>query len=198
MEKDNFLLKEYDAATQLTYHVDELRSKLTGFFMTLGSIVAAAFTYLVKLEVGDNNMVKNAVLINILVLLSSIIGTIVILIVAKLRSAQLEHFRIVNNIREYFLNNDKNLWNIVELSLQTLPKPNRHSGTYFWVLLILIITSYYYSLAIYIFVFRVINITIKKNYLGYLLTILTFIISLFIHDNIYIKLAKPPNKRKYE
>ena len=197
MDKENFLIKEYDSATKLTYHVDELRSKLTGFFITLGGLAAAAFTYILKSDTAKDGSLNSPMLVNIFILLSSFVGTIVILIVARLRSVQLEHFRIVNNIRDHFLKKDKELWNVVELSAETLPRPNRHSGSYFWLLLILLITSYYFFLASYIFIFYVLSIPILKSWIGYSITILVFILTMYFHDKIYIKLARPPDRRIY-
>ncbi len=49
-KEEEFLLKEYDAAQQLTYHVDELRGKLTQFFLIFTGFATAALTLLVKGE----------------------------------------------------------------------------------------------------------------------------------------------------
>ena len=39
--EEEFLLRDYDSAVKLTYHVDEMRSRLVNYFLAIGSIISA-------------------------------------------------------------------------------------------------------------------------------------------------------------
>ena len=102
-KEEKFLLKEYDAAQQLTYHVDELRSKLTQFFLIFTGFATAALTLLVKGEAKTTVFEKPEGAVALLVLVAALLGSAFVSIIARLRHSQIEHFRITNNIRTYFL-----------------------------------------------------------------------------------------------
>jgi hypothetical protein len=63
----------------------------------------------------------------------------------------------MNNVREHFLGDDPLLWNVVELSRATLPVPNRSSGTFMWLSMILVVSALSTGLGLYIFVHDVIH-----------------------------------------
>ena len=123
-----FLLREYDSAVKLTYHDDDLRAKLTAAYVGLAAAVATAAA-----AVSGGPFPTAMLLFGL-----SVIGGNVVIITARLRRVQLEHFRIIDNIRRHFLGSNPKLQNVVELSRETLPKPTRLSGSYFWVLAIML------------------------------------------------------------
>lgn len=132
-----FLLREYESAVKLTYHVDDLRAKVVSAFVALAAAVAA-----VAAAVADE---RRAVALLLFALAA--VGALVVSLTARLRSVQLEHFRIIDNIRRHFLGSDVQLWNVVELSRKTLPEegpdcPVRVSGSYFWVAAIIVATGF--------------------------------------------------------
>ena len=140
-----FLFEEYKAAQQLTFHNDELRSKLTNFSLTFSALALTGLILLIK---GDYRKIyelqaESAVII--LLFVCSILTAIIVLIVSRLRSSQLEYFRIINNIRSYFFQNDLELWNTIELSERTIPRPTFKSGSYFWALLIMLISTLFFA-----------------------------------------------------
>ena len=77
----------------------------------------------------------------VFVLVIGLMGLLVIAVLAKLRSVQLEAYRIINNIRREFLTEAPHLWYVVEKSRYTLPKPTMRSGTYFWILMVVLVSA---------------------------------------------------------
>jgi hypothetical protein len=137
---DQLLMKEYDNAKEMTYHVDGLRDRLTVFFVTIAGIAAAGLS--VVLRRGDEDS-TTLLIVTALFLLVGALGGVVTVIVARLRSVQIEHFRILSNIRTYFFPADNyELWNVVELSPASVPTPSRRSGSYFWALAIILVSAF--------------------------------------------------------
>jgi hypothetical protein len=59
-----FMIEEYKTAVKLTYHIDELRNKLTTFFLTMTGIGAAGLAILFKGEArADNFLVILSILL---------------------------------------------------------------------------------------------------------------------------------------
>jgi hypothetical protein len=183
--EDEFLLKEYDTAVQLTFHVDEMRSKFTNLFITLVGVAAAAVSLLLQGSANNNQLGNYEVLLGVFLLLLGLTGILVVSVIAKLRRVQLEHYRITNNMRKHFLGSNYSLWNVVQLSDRTLPSPTRTSGTYFWTLILILINSYVVGLGIYLLLRRL-DFTVMGTFL--------FII---IQDMLYFRLAVPPKVREY-
>ena len=185
--KDEFLLKEYESAHRLTYHIDDLRNKLTSFFLTFTAIVTTTLTIIFKEENKIVSETNPQIVLGSLMLFLALIGTIIITILARLRKGQIEHFKIINNVRIHFLELDYELWNIVQLSEQTLPKPNMKSGSYFWVLIIMVVTSFLLSFSL-----NILFDFIKLPFFWFL-----FILILGGENILYLKLAKPPESIIY-
>ncbi len=183
--EDEFLLKEYDTAVQLTFHVDEMRSKFTNLFITLAGAAAAAVSLLLQDDVKSNQLGNFQIVLAVFLLLLGVLGILVITVIAKLRRVQLEHFRITNNVRKHFLGRKYALWDIVELSDRTLPSPTRTSGTYFWTLILILLNSYVVGLGIYLLLGRLLFAVVG---------ILLFIVA---QDVLYFRLAVPPKTREY-
>ena len=151
---DEFLLREYESAKELTFHVDDLRAKLTGYFITLFGLAAAGVSLLAG---GANSTSADRLVKGILAVAFLAVGAtgfVIVLIVARLRRVQFEHFRIMNNIREHVLGDRVDLWNVVELSHETLPQePIRTSGSYFWVATIGTIGGFALGIGLYLTTF---------------------------------------------
>ena len=193
--EDQFLLREYDSAVKLTYHIDELRNSLTGFFVTFAGAAAAGLTLLLKGEAGQSFFKSPSTVVAILLLLVASIQIIAVCILARLRKTQLEHFRIINNLREHFLGTNYHLWDVVQLSSVTLPKPNRRSGTYFWTTLLISVGSYLLGFASHLFLVHVFHLV--KTQWSYAISLLVFSCSFLLQDILYFKLAQPPEPKQY-
>lgn len=193
--EDQFLLREYDSAVKLTYHIDELRNSLTGFFLTFAGVAAAGLTLLLKGETGKSLFKSPPAVVAVLLLLVASIQVIAVCILARLRKAQIEHFRIINNVREHFLGTNYVLWDIVQLSAETLPKPNRRSGTYFWMVLLIFVGSYFLGFASHLLLVDVFGAI--EAWWSYIVSTLVFLASFLLQDRLYIRLAQPPRPRQY-
>lgn len=147
-DKNTYLLQEYDSAIKLTFHIDELRNKLTTIFLTLttifGGLVALLFEN--KLLNKEIDEYKSLSLIMIFI---SVIGFIMICILGRLRKVQFEHFNIINNIRSHFLGSSEEYKKITILNFETLPKESILSGSYLWSSIIMIGSSLIFTFAIY-------------------------------------------------
>ena len=192
--KDTFLLKEYDSAAQLTYHIDELRNKLTGFFLTFAGIASAALGILLRGQASGGIFALPELVVAIMLGLVSFVGIIITVILARLRRAQIEHFQIINNIRTNFLKDDFKLWNIVQLSQKTLPCPSRKSGSYFWLLLIIIVSSSLFTASIYLIFSKTFSMDPKW---AYICSAIGFVMLVLVQDKIYFLLATPPPNIEY-
>jgi len=144
------LLKEYDSAQRTANRMDKLRHKVTsyylaftGIFISIGATAVVSFISKTKLfslksatctdtfctysklvdEYNGISLTSGFKIILTLILLIFILwGIAVWFIQIKLRKVELENFRILAKIKEYFLG-EKNfeLWDIVELSKRTIP-----------------------------------------------------------------------------
>ena len=157
--RDEFLLRgSTQTAARLTYHIDMLRDRLTAFFVTVTGIAVAGLSIVVKDDAGPDAVSLALAVAAALFFVVAVLGALVVSILARLRRAQIEHFRIMNNIREHFLGEqDLSLWNVVELSRATLPTPNRRSGTFMWLTMILVMSAFAAGLAVYVVMRELIN-----------------------------------------
>jgi hypothetical protein len=192
-EKSTFLLAEFENSNQLTYHIDGLRSSLIGFFLLFAGAAGAGLAILIKDEANEAKPVLIKLVIFLLALVG-VLGTLSVIVLAKLRGVQLERFRIINNIREHFLGENKDLWNIVELSRFTLPAPTRKSGTYFWTLQVELLVAVHFGLAVFLLHNGTIYPVRDESLIS---ASLVGIFSLFIIDFLYLRLARPPARRNY-
>lgn len=186
---DDFLFKEYDSAQNLTYHVDDMRSKLTQFFIALSSIALATVSVIVKKDVDHDFLGVPWLWVSVVALLMCVmLGFLFVLIIAKLRRTQIEHFHITNNIREYFLEQSpesEKLKSVVMLSKNTIPKPTRNSGSYYWVLLIIMLTSFLFSSAVFLITS---HFSFDKIF-QFFSMFFCFIVFVYILDQVYMRNA---------
>jgi hypothetical protein len=189
LRQEKFLLEEYNSATKLTYHIDDLRNKVTSFFLALVGIAGVVLTILVKGEASPGIPFFTEDNVAILLFIISLLGGVIVGILGRLRKAQLEHFRIINNIRSYFLGKDLHLWSIVQLSEKTLPMPNHWSGTYYWTFLIISVSSGILAFASYIW--------IQEFSYSWIITLIVFVVTFLIYDRLYFYISKPPCRQLY-
>ncbi len=197
--EEHFLLQEYESATKLTYHIDELRNSITGFFLTFSGLAAAGLALLLKGEVntkvnlGEVFFKSPSIVVAFLLLLVVAVGIIMVCILGRLRRAQVEHFGIINNIRSYFLRTNCELWDVVQLSAKTVPVPNRKSGTYLWTVLLIVVGSCLLSFCSFLFLVG----CLRPMFLT-IIAMAVFIASFWLQDRLYFKCASSIEVRKYD
>ena len=94
-----------------------------------------------------------------------------------------------------FLKKKVKLWNAVELSPYTIPEPNRLSGTYFWVLIVMAVSALFGALALLLYLDGEMECGPTRE--GILLSFVVFWILVFGLDQLYFLLARPMPKRTY-
>jgi len=191
-----FLMKEYETARELTFHVDELRARLTSYFITLAGVAVAGLSLLLRsAEAGEDQQLRVLVVVALAALTT--VGFVIVLIIGRLRAVQLEHFRIMNNVREYFLQHDVLLWNVVELSRTSLPKkPRRSSGSYFWVAAIELLGATAAGIALHVTLYRELGVFSCWWSAGFGAGLA--VAYLVAADRMYMRLAKPPDRPDYD
>jgi hypothetical protein len=187
--EEQFLIKEFENAATLTFHIDNLRNTLTGFFVTFAGLAAAGLAFLLKGEASFDLGLPLPVLMAGLLAFLGVLGLACIKILSKLRGVQLEHFRIMNNVRKYFLRDDDNLWNVVQLSEKTLPKPNRSSGTYYWLVIIMLVTSLLFASAAFLISWRL--LAGQSLCTCVIISGSVFVVFVLLEDLMYISGAAP-------
>jgi hypothetical protein len=196
-EKDDFLLKEYSTAIQLIFHIDELRYKLTTLFLSIASIGAAGITILVRQNALQ--LTKSKIILGVFLFMAGIIGGLIVLILGRLRRHQIEHYRICDKIRNYFFKCDYTLWNIVEKSETTRPKPITGSAPYYWLLIIIMVGSLMLGLSACFFIlayFQKYNIDIVW-YQNVTTFGIVFYISAILQRDLYFKKAASKQEPAY-
>jgi hypothetical protein len=194
-KQEEFLIKEYESAIQLTYHIDELRNKLMVFYLTYSGVAFAAMAILFKGEARNTLFEHVEAVVGVLLLIVALTGLVVVQGMARLRRVQIEHFRIIGSVRKFFLEKDLNLWNLIQLSAKTLPKPNRKSGTYMWLLLVMLISSSLFSLSVYLFVVKVYSVF--PTIWGACTALAAFPFFLVLQDRFYFAWASPAQEQVY-
>lgn len=191
---DEFILAEYEQARDLTFHIDELRNKLTSFFLVIAGAGVAGLLFLLR-ESEKTQYFDKPLVVATLLFIIGIIGILFVLILAKIRKAQLEHFAIINNIRTYYVGTDAKLKNVLQLSHSTLPQARRTSGTYFWLLIVMIVVSFLLSTSIYLFTVEVSKVI--DNKCGVLILLACFFVSIYLSDKLYFRMVQPPKQFDY-
>lgn len=145
--QESFLIEEYNAASKLTFHIDELRNKLTSFFISFATIITGLITLFLEGKILNEEINEYNYLSFIMVFIS-LIGFIMVCILGKLRKVQFEHFNIINNIRTHFLHSESKYTDIVILNNNTLPNEKYSSGSYLWTLMIILCSSAIFSISV--------------------------------------------------
>ncbi len=189
--EEQFFGWEYQNAAQLTYHIDEMRNKVTGFWLSFVGTAFAGLAILIKGEFIILGEDKNYILA-FLFLAIGLIGIIMTCILARLRAVQLEHFAIINNIREFFVGNSAPLLNVVQLSSKTLPKPTRTSGSFYWLQLITLVGALMFGFCAYF-----LAIGGNSALCSFIWAVGVTAAAYLAQDFLYFKLAQPRPKITY-
>lgn len=190
-QQDKFILSEYDTATKLIFHVDDLRCKLTTLFLSVTGIGAAGLAILFR---GDKIGADGKIIVALFSLMIGVIGIIIVMILGKIRSHQLEHYRICDKIRLYFIKTNYILWNVVEKSGAKRKDGRRGTVPHFWVLIIIVVSSFELCLSLYFFnsiyfdIFKWLNI--ENAVIIFIIRITLFILFAVIMDALYFHSAK--------
>ena len=191
--EQQYLLKEFDLAVRLTYHIDDLRSRVSSFFLAFAGAGGAALAILMK---GDHADLLTEELLAGLFLGVAVLGGIAVLFLAKCRRAQLEHYRIINNVRTHFLGSKYDLWNVVQLSARTLPRrPSRQTGAYVWLVQIILVTCALIAAATFIFLESL--EAFPGVFWDWLCSVLCFSLAFAGLDGVYMRAALPPCAQRY-
>jgi hypothetical protein len=185
-KQDRFLVEEYKTAVKLTYHIDRLRNNLTKFFLIFGGVAVGGVTILLRGE-GKHSFFGKATVIGSLLFVVSLMGILIVAVLARLRKVQIEHFHIINNIRKYFIRDDSTLSDVVVLSDRTLPSPNRYSGTYIWLCMIMVLNSVIFTLSLCLIVVDFDKLLCPP--LAFLGAFAIFLLFIVAQDYIYFRLV---------
>jgi len=194
-DTNEFLLWEYDSANKLTLHIDEVRGRLTNFYFAFGSSAGAGLLFLLSGKIEKIFFVTPVNVVTSLIIFVGLVGFVAVGIIARLRRVQIEHFRIVNNIRSYFIEERIELWNVVELSSQTLPKPSFKSGSYLWTLVIVLVSSFFFAFGIFMLVHKACGASLAN---GVIVATTTGLLSVLFEHWVYFRWATPPPPPNYE
>jgi len=193
--EEQFLMKEYENAADLTFHIDTLRNSLTGFFLTLSGLAAGALAFLLKGDVRLDLGFPLTGVVGALLTFLGFLGLAAVRVLSRLRSVQLQYFRIMNNIREHFLGAKPALWNVVEVSRCTLPSPSRGSGTYAWLSMIMFVTALLFASSVYLYLARV--FCLMSPVCSLMVSTATFAVLLVAQDQWYLHGAKARPRETY-
>ncbi len=193
-KKEQFVLEEYKTAVRLTFDVDGQRNTITKFYLLFAGVAVSGVVFLVdKGSIAHFDKIK---LTADLLLGISIVGIYTVAVLAKLRSVQIEHFKIICSIRDYFLKDDKELQKVVILSSKDLPTPNNKSGTYYWLSIVMFVNAAIFSCFMHIYLFVYLEL-IPHDY-HIILYILFYLLILWIayklQSKFYFKLVKAKDK----
>lgn len=192
---EQFLLKEHESAVTLTNHIDGLRNNLTRFYLTFSGVGAAAVLLLIKGEAKSSTFGDTESLMGFVALFVSLVGMMVARGLGRLRKVQLESFRIINNIRAYFIGaSDYKLWNVVQLSSKTLPSATVWSGTYMWLFMVASISSALFYIALFLFLSTFVHGCLAIRWSAPLGGVLIFML---LQNLIYFRAARVDSEIQY-
>jgi len=138
---EQLLLKEYELRAGQGLHEDKLRHQLVKFIITLSTAVIGGLVYILKEQYYCYSQL-NYLLISADLLLVFII-LISIIIIAKIRKAQLLSMKICDNIREYFYKTNYLYYNINIISKLIFPREeSRISQTILFVYILSFFNSF--------------------------------------------------------
>jgi hypothetical protein len=191
--KNDFLIKEYETAVALTSHVDVVRNNLTNFFLIFAGAAVTVSGILLKAPETAARLDQSKFTGAILLLVSGI-GVCFVGVLARLRRVQLERYAIANRIRQYLLAGDSDRLSAVGLSKSTLPvethgERNRKTGTYLWLLTIMVPSACLFSFGLYVLLQDFLPLDGPSVALATIYFFLLVVAFLAIVDNVYWQLS---------
>lgn len=149
-----FIIREYEIKSKQMQHEDYLRNHLLRYAITFFTLIITSIFYLFIRGYlnGIPDRIKILIFIFLLLIAMSIWG--IVIIIAKIRNAQLLWMNINANIRNYFFGEKYELYNVTILSDTTIrPEPNlsNPSQTLITVIIISVLNSFYVCSLIILF-----------------------------------------------
>ena len=122
LNPDEILKAEYDYIATTVFQANEDRSRVASFyFLTVGSLVAAILSAI--FSTSDLKSVSLAFAALFMVL--TILGTLTLAQLARLRAAWHESVEAMNQIKDYYIENNKEIEPAFKWRLKTLPPTDK-------------------------------------------------------------------------
>lgn len=100
--EQEILIAEFNYAAQSAFQANEDRVRVFGFVVAnIATIISALFAQVTIISISEN-------LFKVILIVLSIIGALLIMQIARLRSAWIESVRTMNSIKEFFIVNSYN------------------------------------------------------------------------------------------
>lgn len=154
---ENILVAEYNHAVQVANHIDNLRNVLTSFFLTLNGGAFIAATLVFRSIRNDAPLGSPESFLAIVVISVSVLGSVFVATIARMRRVQIERYVIQNGILDRFLTGELR---------SAIPHTDRHlardagghamrkrsTGSYLWTLAIILPSSTFAGFAIWLII----------------------------------------------
>jgi len=122
LDPDEILKAEYNYIATTVFQANEDRSRVASFyFVTVGSLVAAILSAI--FSTSDLKSVSLA--FSGLFLVLTILGTLTLAQLARLRAAWHESVQAMNQIKDYYIENNKEIESAFKWRLKTLPPTDK-------------------------------------------------------------------------
>lgn len=143
---EEVLLAEYNHCLEVANHIDNHRNVLTSFFLTLNGGVLVAASLVLKGEVKNIIFGSAESFLAVLLLSVTVLGTLFVATIARMRRVQIERYRIQNGILDKLLSGE--LRAVVPYTDKRLGQDaggsgmnKRTTGSYLWTLAIVLPSS---------------------------------------------------------
>lgn len=131
--EQEILIAEFNYAAQSAFQANEDRVRVFGFVVAnIATIISALFAQVTIISISEN-------LFKVILIVLSIIGALLIMQIARLRSAWIESVRTMNSIKEFFIVNsyNKDFAKVFRWNNQTVPSATKVASISFLVTLII-------------------------------------------------------------
>jgi hypothetical protein len=179
---NNILVAEYEYIANAAVQANEDRARVASFYLVaVGSLVAALFsTQIFDITANFDTL---SFLFSGLFLVLTLLGTLTVIQLARLRSAWYESMAALNQIKEYAISKDKDLEKAFRWRQKSMPplfKPN--SVSYQQTVEVAIISGLTLGAAVYFFMIGIKSSVMEYNW-GFTITaaIIGFIFQLYMY-----------------
>lgn len=137
------LVAEYESCTRISNHIDNVRNVLTSFYLTIAGSILVLGRPVLNDEFDRSPFGSGEGILAAVLFMISVVGTLFVATIARLRRVQTERYGIANAILDRVMDTDV-LRKVIALHDSTLPEgpaqpfSERGSGSYFWTLIIII------------------------------------------------------------
>lgn len=173
-KSDQLLLLVYDSSQKVIHHADEIKVKLTGFYLTIAGVAAAGLAILIQGDTGGNDsLTAPRNLIISLVILVGLLGAPVVLMFANLTKTQTHHLKSIEGVFGKIFGSD-------EMEFQVfIPEPNKLH--FHWARILSLVSATVLSYGLHI----AININLGNIVLSGTITAVIGLLFLFVMLWIY-------------